>query len=75
MTVHLDPYPCSNLWPAIRVEGRTDEILCLHAPDGTRIAVLTLALSSVIEETPVSICLGGEEATAQVSLLPKEVLS
>lgn len=33
------------------MQGRTDEILRLCAPDGTSIAVLPLALTAIIEET------------------------
>jgi phenylacetate-CoA ligase len=44
--------PCGDPLPAIRVEGRTDEILYLEAPDGTKIPVLSVAIATVVEETP-----------------------
>jgi phenylacetate-coenzyme A ligase PaaK-like adenylate-forming protein len=50
--VNPEPCACGSRLPAIRVDGRTDEILRLARPDGTRIPILPLALWSVIKETP-----------------------
>lgn len=52
LLVNPAPCACGSPLPAIRVEGRTDEILRLARPDGTRVPVLPLALWSVIKETP-----------------------
>jgi phenylacetate-CoA ligase len=41
---------CGNPLPAIRVEGRRDDIIALAAPDGTIVRLLPLALSTVVEE-------------------------
>lgn len=43
---------CVSRLPKIRVEGRTDEVLRLPKPDGSTVAILPLALSSVVEEVP-----------------------
>jgi phenylacetate-CoA ligase len=45
-----DSCPCGSPLPAIRVEGRHDDILSLVAPDGTIVRLLPLALTSVVEE-------------------------
>jgi phenylacetate-coenzyme A ligase PaaK-like adenylate-forming protein len=52
LTVNPEPCACGSPLPAIRVEGRTDEILRFARPDGTRVPILPLALWSVIKETP-----------------------
>jgi phenylacetate-coenzyme A ligase PaaK-like adenylate-forming protein len=52
LTVNPEPCACGSPLPAIRVEGRTDEILRFTRPDGTRVPILPLALWSVIKETP-----------------------
>jgi phenylacetate-coenzyme A ligase PaaK-like adenylate-forming protein len=46
-----DPCPCGNALPAIRVEGRTDEILTFSTRDGARVhlAPLSLYLASWID--------------------------
>ncbi|NTV35961.1 MAG: phenylacetate--CoA ligase family protein [Anaerolineaceae bacterium] len=51
ITMRPDACPCGNSLPAIRVEGRTDEILRMPAPDGTIVPVLPLALWAVIKQT------------------------
>jgi phenylacetate-CoA ligase len=50
----VDPIPCrcGSPLPAIQVEGRGDEILSLQTPVGARVAVLPIALATVVEETP-----------------------
>lgn len=50
ITVHSEPCRCGSFLPAIRVEGRRDEILALRTPDGRTVQLLPLALSTVIEE-------------------------
>jgi phenylacetate-coenzyme A ligase PaaK-like adenylate-forming protein len=52
ITVRPDACPCGSPFPAIRVEGRTDEILRFRSEDGSLIPVLPLALWSVLKETP-----------------------
>jgi len=41
---------CGNPLPAIKVEGRRDDVLSLVAPDGSVVRLLPLALSTVVEE-------------------------
>jgi phenylacetate-coenzyme A ligase PaaK-like adenylate-forming protein len=52
ITVRPDPCPCGNPLPAIRVEGRANDILRLRSAGGKIIPVLPLGLATVIEETP-----------------------
>ncbi len=42
---------CGSSLPAIRVEGRKADVLYLRTPSGNNVAVLPLALGTVIEET------------------------
>ena len=44
------PCPCGNHLPAIRVAGRCDDVLRLHASDGRAVKVLPLAIGSVVDE-------------------------
>lgn len=44
--------PCGNPLPAIRVQGRRDDVLRLLAAHGRIVSVLPLAIGSVIDETP-----------------------
>jgi phenylacetate-coenzyme A ligase PaaK-like adenylate-forming protein len=46
------PCECGNPLPAMHVEGRRDEILRFEADNGRAVAVLPLALATVLEETP-----------------------
>jgi phenylacetate-CoA ligase len=41
---------CGSHFPAIRVEGRRDDILALPREDGSEVALLPLALETVLEE-------------------------
>jgi phenylacetate-CoA ligase len=50
VTILAEPCPCGSPFPAIRVEGRRDDVLLLEAEDGTQVALLPLALSTVLEE-------------------------
>lgn len=47
-----EPCPCGSRLPAIRVEGRRDDVLFLQTPAGTKVAVLPLALGLVVKLTP-----------------------
>lgn len=46
------PCPCGSRLPAIRVEGRRDEILSFETPEGETRRLLPMVLATVIEETP-----------------------
>jgi phenylacetate-coenzyme A ligase PaaK-like adenylate-forming protein len=50
MTVNPEPCPCGNPLPAIRVEGRRDDVLSMRAPNGSFVRLLPLALTTVVEE-------------------------
>jgi phenylacetate-coenzyme A ligase PaaK-like adenylate-forming protein len=52
VTVRPDRCPCGSQLPAIRVEGRTDDILRFATPSGETIPVLPLALWATVKETP-----------------------
>jgi phenylacetate-coenzyme A ligase PaaK-like adenylate-forming protein len=52
ITLRPDPCPCGSPFPAIRVEGRTDEVLHLRDENGMIIPVLPLALWAVLKGTP-----------------------
>lgn len=46
------PCPCGSVLPAVKVEGRTNDVLTFEASEGRVVRVLPLALASVVEETP-----------------------
>jgi phenylacetate-coenzyme A ligase PaaK-like adenylate-forming protein len=46
------PCPCGNPLPAIRVQGRRDDVLRLRVTNGRTVSVLPLAIGSVADETP-----------------------
>lgn len=52
--VTLQPAPCAcgSPFPAIRVEGRRDDILCFEGPGRETVPVLPMAIATVVEETP-----------------------
>jgi phenylacetate-CoA ligase len=55
VTVSADPCSCGSPYPpfpAIRVEGRRDDIMYAQAADGRMVPLLPLALVSMAEETP-----------------------
>ncbi len=52
VTVSPDPCPCGSPFPAIRVEGRRDDIMYVQAADGRMVPLLPLVLGSVAEDTP-----------------------
>ncbi len=47
-----DPCPCGSLLPAIRVEGRRDDVLRLRTADDRTVTVLPLAIGTIVDETP-----------------------
>lgn len=52
ITVNPAPCPCGSPLPAIRVEGRRDDILYFQGAGGDRVPVLPMAIAAVVEETP-----------------------
>jgi phenylacetate-coenzyme A ligase PaaK-like adenylate-forming protein len=52
VTVKPDPCPCGSPLPAIQVQGRTADILRLPSLSGGIVAILPLAIGTVVEETP-----------------------
>jgi phenylacetate-coenzyme A ligase PaaK-like adenylate-forming protein len=44
------PCECGSALPALRVDGRRDEIVTLDAPDGARVRLTPMALTTVVEE-------------------------
>jgi len=45
-----EPCTCGNPLPAIRVEGRRDDVLSMRASDGRLVRLLPLALTTIVEE-------------------------
>lgn len=52
ITMKPDPCPCGSRLPAIRVEGRTADLLRFEVAGGRTVTVLPLAIGTVVEETP-----------------------
>ena len=52
VTLKAEPCPCGNPLPALRVSGRTDEILYFPAATGRMTVVLPMAIASVVEQVP-----------------------
>lgn len=52
VTMRPDPCPCGNPLPAIRVGGRSNDIMHLPDRNGAPISILPLAVSQVAEQTP-----------------------
>jgi phenylacetate-coenzyme A ligase PaaK-like adenylate-forming protein len=50
VTFLTEPCPCGSPLPAIRVEGRRDDTICLKRTDGQLERVIPLALCTAIEE-------------------------
>ena len=46
------PCPCGSPLPGIQVEGRRDDVLPLRAETGGTVAILPIALCTVVEEDP-----------------------
>ncbi len=51
ITLRPEPCPCGNPFPAIRVEGRTDEILRMRGANDELVPVLPLALWATIKQS------------------------
>jgi phenylacetate-coenzyme A ligase PaaK-like adenylate-forming protein len=51
-SIAFDPEPCAcgAPFPALRVEGRSDDVVALAAANGERVELLPLALTTVVEE-------------------------
>jgi phenylacetate-coenzyme A ligase PaaK-like adenylate-forming protein len=51
-SIALDPEPCDcgAPFPALHVEGRSDDVVALTAANGERVELLPLALTTVVEE-------------------------
>ncbi|MGE5285021.1 MAG: phenylacetate--CoA ligase family protein [Actinomycetota bacterium] len=52
VTVSPTPCPCGSPLPAIRAEGRRDEILWIELVDGTIRPLIPLVLATAVEEAP-----------------------
>jgi phenylacetate-CoA ligase len=52
ITASPDPCPCGNPLPAIRVEGRRDEILALRTPEGKTIPLMPMTVTTAVEVVP-----------------------
>jgi phenylacetate-CoA ligase len=50
--VRPNPCPCGSPLPAIRVAGRSDDVLRLTATDKRTVSVLPLAIGAIVDETP-----------------------
>jgi phenylacetate-coenzyme A ligase PaaK-like adenylate-forming protein len=48
--VKVGPCACGSPLPAIQVEGRSDDVVALHARDGTIAHLVPLALTTVVED-------------------------
>ncbi len=48
--VNPGPCACGSPLPAIKVEGRHDDVLAMAAPDGRIVRLLPLALTTVVED-------------------------
>lgn len=46
------PCPCGSPFPAIRVQGRCDDVLRLSGADGRTVSLPPLAVGSVLDQTP-----------------------
>jgi phenylacetate-CoA ligase len=44
------PCACGSTLPAIQVEGRSDDVVTLHARDGTTVRLVPLALTTIVED-------------------------
>jgi phenylacetate-coenzyme A ligase PaaK-like adenylate-forming protein len=50
VTVRPDPCPCGNRLPALRVQGRCDDVLRMAGEGGQTVSLLPLVLTTVLEE-------------------------
>ncbi|MGC4746940.1 phenylacetate--CoA ligase family protein [Micromonospora sp. DT201] len=51
VTMGPDPCPCGNPLPAVRVQGRTSEVISFPAPDGRTVDLPPLALGTLVDST------------------------
>jgi phenylacetate-coenzyme A ligase PaaK-like adenylate-forming protein len=51
VTMRPGPCPCGNPLPAVRVQGRTSEVISLPAPDGRTVDLPPLALGTLVDGT------------------------
>ncbi|GAA2133961.1 phenylacetate--CoA ligase [Arthrobacter humicola] len=70
------PCVCGSPFPALRVEGRSGDVLTFAAADGRTVMVLPLALGTVIEETAgvrrfQAIRTGMRQLTVRLELYPE----
>lgn len=70
------PCACGSPFPALRVEGRSGDVLTFNAADGRTVTVLPLALGTVIEETAgvrrfQAIRTGMRQLTVRLELYPE----
>jgi phenylacetate-coenzyme A ligase PaaK-like adenylate-forming protein len=70
------PCACGSPFPAIRVEGRSGDLLTFAAAGGGEVTVLPLALGTVVEETPgvrrfQAIRTGMRQLTVRLELWPE----
>lgn len=52
ITVDPDLCGCGRQFPTLRVQGRTNDLLALRAPDGSTVRLLPLAVTTVIDGLP-----------------------
>lgn len=52
ITMLPEPCPCGNLLPAIKVEGRRDEVLHFQTRDGVDVTILPMAITTVLDLIP-----------------------
>lgn len=52
VTFRPEPCPCGNPLPAFRVAGRTDETMIFPSQTAGSVAVLPMAIASVVEQAP-----------------------
>lgn len=52
VVVRPDPCPCGSPLPAVRVEGRSGDVLRFRSPDGREVSVPPRALAAVLRQTP-----------------------
>ncbi|MET8094604.1 hypothetical protein [Micromonospora sp. NPDC005220] len=51
VTMRPDPCPCGNPLPAVRVQGRTSEVIAFPGPDGRTVELPPLALGALVDST------------------------
>jgi phenylacetate-coenzyme A ligase PaaK-like adenylate-forming protein len=51
VTILPEPCPCGSPFPAVRVEGRRDEILYFRGADDESVPILPMSVATAVEET------------------------